>query len=63
MSLAGDIRKMWAESKAVFFILSGAVFLFVLLLVSMLWGIFGHDTFKAHTVFPSSSQGDQKKAP
>lgn len=54
MGLAHNIRKMWCDSKPVFFILSGAVFLFVLLLVSMLWGIFGHDTFKAHTVFPPS---------
>ena len=57
MSLTDDIRKMWKESKAVFFILSGAVFLFVLLFVSMLWGIFGHDTFSAHTMLPSAPQG------
>ncbi len=60
MSLTDDIRKMWKESKAVFFILSGAVFLFALLFVSMLWGIFGHDTFSAHTTLPSAPQGVSK---
>ncbi|MHB1925715.1 MAG: hypothetical protein ACYCRD_00390 [Leptospirillum sp.] len=62
MSFPGEIRKMWADSKAVFFILSGAVFLFVLLLFSMLWGVFGHDTFKAHTVLPAVQQ-DRGKNP
>ena len=63
MSFTGEIRKMWADSKPVFFILSGAVFLFVLLLLSMLWGIFGHDTFKAHTVLPAVHQQDNSKSP
>ncbi|MCL5259434.1 hypothetical protein ACSYAY_03300 [Leptospirillum ferriphilum] len=51
---------MWTDSKPVFFILSGAVFLFVLLLLSMLWGVFGQDTFKAHTVLPAVHPQDNK---
>ncbi len=54
MSVFQSIRRMWVESRAVFFMLAGAVMLFALLLFSMLWGIFGHDSFKSHTAAPVS---------
>lgn len=55
MSIFNNIRKMYVDSKPVFFMLAGVVLFFALLLFSMLWGILGHDSFKSHTTAPVSS--------
>jgi hypothetical protein len=55
MSIFQNIRKMYVDSKPVFYMLAGVVLFFALLLFSMLWGILGHDSFKSHTTAPVSS--------
>jgi hypothetical protein len=55
MSVFQNIRKMYVDSRPVFYMLAGVVLFFALLLFSMLWGILGHDSFKSHTSAPVTS--------